>query len=124
MQDNGECMIIWVGSSVSPQLLLDLFGVDDIHQLNSDIVRCFMLSCWTSWLTWFETELPVLETLLSTQVRNIIMYRQMKRGYTPKLFIARQNLDGIELEFSDMLVEDQNNGTMPYIDCEPIRFRR
>ena len=37
--DNGELQVLWVGQSASPQLLLDLFGVDDIFKVDIRIVR-------------------------------------------------------------------------------------
>lgn len=33
-------MILWIGQSVSPQVLQDLLGVDDINSLNRNLVRC------------------------------------------------------------------------------------
>jgi hypothetical protein len=41
--DNEDLMIFWVGLSVSPQILLDLFGVDDISALDRNTV-----SAWPS----------------------------------------------------------------------------
>lgn len=37
--DNGEVMMIWIGNSVSPQVLIDLFGVEDINNVNPRTVR-------------------------------------------------------------------------------------
>ena len=41
--DNEEVMIFWVGGSVSPKLLQDLFGVDDINALNPHLVNILIL---------------------------------------------------------------------------------
>ena len=50
-------------------------------------------------------------------MRNILAYRYTHRGRTPKMLLTRQDIDGLEIEFSDMLVEDQNNAALSYVDC-------
>lgn len=37
--DNEDIMMLWVGASVSPQVLRDLFGVDDIKDVDRNMVR-------------------------------------------------------------------------------------
>jgi protein transport protein SEC24 len=42
--DNEELQVLWVGQSASPQLFLDLFGIDDVFQMDLRIVRVPFLS--------------------------------------------------------------------------------
>jgi len=46
VSDNDENMVFWIGSSVSPQILSDLFGVDDVSAVNPRMVRFFCIACF------------------------------------------------------------------------------
>jgi protein transport protein SEC24 len=100
--DNGQNCILWLHAQTSPNLLVDLFGEgkDSLKAINP-----------------FTNALPVLETHLNAQVRNILEYLKTLRGSKAlTIQIARQGLDGAEFEFARMLVEDRNNEAQSYVD--------
>jgi len=93
--DNGQILLIWFHAQVSPNLLEDLFGpgVTSLSSLSPTL-----------------SELPILDTHLNAQVRNLLQYLSTVRGSkAATIQIARQGLDGSEFEFARMLVEDRNN---------------
>jgi protein transport protein SEC24 len=100
--DNGQIILIWLHAQVSPNLLEDLFGPDitSLTSLNPQL-----------------SQLPVLETHLNAQVRNLLQYLETIRGSkATTIQLARQGLDGSEFEFARMLVEDRNNEAQSYVD--------
>lgn len=100
--DNGQIIILWLHAQVSPNLLEDLFGTSKTSLPELD--------------PW-QAELPVLETHLNAQVRNLIAYLSTARGSRAATFqIARQGIDGSEFEFARMLVEDRNSEAQSYVD--------
>lgn len=93
LMDNGQQCILWFHSQTSPNLIQDLFGEDKTTLQSLDA---------------YTSDLPVLETLLSAQVRNIIEFWKTLRGskgFTVQL--ARQGIDGAEYEWARGLVEDR-----------------
>ena len=98
--DNGEWCLLWLGAAVSPRLLEDLYGVSSLDELDPRM-----------------TSLPKLPTKLSQQVRAIVdAYAAQRCKPTLQVIMARQNRDGMEVEFANNLVEDQNNDAMCYVD--------
>ncbi|ORY60776.1 putative ER to golgi transport protein [Pseudomassariella vexata] len=100
--DNGQQCLIWFHQQTSPNLLVDLFG-DGKDSLKA--------------LDPYTSSLPVLETHLNAQVRNIIEFLKTLRGSKAlTLQLARQGIDGAEFEFARLLVEDRNNEAQSYVD--------
>lgn len=100
--DNGQYMLLWIHAHVSPNLLIDLFGEghDTLQSLDP-----------------MMNSLPVLETALNAQVRNIVQYIGTLRGSKKvSLQLARQGIDGAEYEFAAALVEDRNSEERNYVD--------
>jgi protein transport protein SEC24 len=100
--DNGQLCILWIHAQVSPALLVDLFGegIDSLQAIDP-----------------YLSELPVLETHLNCQVRNLMQYLKTQRGSKAlRIQLARQGLDGAEYEFAGLLVEDRNNEAQSYVD--------
>lgn len=100
--DNGQTCLLWLHAQVSPNLLEDLFGpgYSQLQQLDP-----------------FMSSLPILDTLLSAQVRNILQYLEMNRGSKAlTIQLARQGLDGSEYEFARLLYEDRNGEAQSYVD--------
>ena len=89
-------------AQTSPNLLADLFGEgkDSLKALDP-----------------YSSSLPILQTHLSAQVRNILEYLKTMRGSKAlTIQLARQGLDGAEYEFARLLVEDRNNEAQSYVD--------
>lgn len=100
--DNGQTVLIWLHAQVSPNLMEDLFGEG---KTSLDV------------LDPMTNEVPVLETHLNAQVRNLLQYISTVRGSKAASFtLARQGLDGSEFEYARMLVEDRNNEAQSYVD--------
>ncbi|KAK4100355.1 beta-sandwich domain of Sec23/24 [Parathielavia hyrcaniae] len=100
--DNGQTTLLWMHAQTSPNLVQDLFG-DDRDSLQG-------LDAYTS-------ALPVLQTHLNAQVRNIVEFLRSMRGSKGlAIQLARQGIDGAEYEFARMLVEDRNNEAQSYVD--------
>ncbi|KAL9597151.1 MAG: hypothetical protein Q9219_005317 [cf. Caloplaca sp. 3 TL-2023] len=100
--DDGQTCLLWLHQHVSPNLLEDLFGPGNTNLADLDP---------------FLSSLPMLETHLNAQVRNLIAYWGSVRGSKAlTLQLARQGLDGAEYEFARLLVEDRNNEAQSYVD--------
>jgi protein transport protein SEC24 len=100
--DNGQVCLLWLHTQVSPNLLEDLFG-EGYNSLKA--------------LDPFQSQLPVLETHLNAQVRNILQYLEGTRSSKAlTVQMARQGLDGAEYEFARLLYEDRNNEAQSYVD--------
>lgn len=98
--NNGEWCLLWIGADVNPKFLEDLYGVTSLDELDPRM-----------------TSLPNLPTKLSKQVRSLVQTFAEQRGKpTLQVMMARQNRDGMEVEFANNLVEDQNNDAMSYVD--------
>jgi protein transport protein SEC24 len=100
--DNGQQCLLWFHSQTSPNLISDLFGEDKQSLKDLDA---------------YTSNLPVLETHLNAQVRNVLEFLKTVRGSKGMaLQLARQGIDGAEFEFARMLVEDRNNEAQSYVD--------
>lgn len=100
--DNGQQCLLWLHAQTSPNLITDLFGEghDSLKGLDA-----------------YTSSLPVLETHLSAQVRNILEFLKSMRGSKGlTIQLARQGIDGAEYEFARTLVEDRNNEAQSYVD--------
>ncbi|KAL3462974.1 hypothetical protein BJX64DRAFT_131380 [Aspergillus heterothallicus] len=100
--DDGQQCLLWLHAQVSPNLLEDLFGEGhtSLQELNPQ-----------------TSALPVLETHLNAQVRNLLQYFATTRGSKAvTIQLARQGLDGAEYEFARLLLEDRNNEAQSYVD--------
>ncbi|TID29028.1 hypothetical protein CANINC_002176 [Pichia inconspicua] len=93
---NGERIIIWLHSDVNPLLLQDLFGseVDSLEKVPS-----------------FIATLPVIDTHISKQVRNMCDYvAQHFNGLDRQsVEICRFKIDPNESEFQQSFIEEKNS---------------
>lgn len=100
--DNGQTCLLWLHAQVSPNLLEDLFGQDhnSLQSLSAQL-----------------STVPVLDTHLNAQVRNLLQYFSTIRGSKAvTIQLARQGMDGAEYEFARQLVEDRNSEAQSYVD--------
>ncbi|TIA91120.1 hypothetical protein E3P99_01227 [Wallemia hederae] len=97
---NGELAIIWLGRQVDKQVVKEIWNVDSKSQIDQRL-----------------GVLPDISTPLSIALRSII-YRASYPNPPSSIpvLVARQDVDPAEIEVGNMLIEDDNNDGMSYVD--------
>lgn len=99
--NNGTTLTLYIGDSVDPEILKDIFGVTHLNAVN---------------LT--STTLPILQNGRSAKLRQIItVLRSQNYPRHLSLRIVRQSVDIAEdAEFSGQLIEDASSMAASYVD--------
>nr|XP_021410654.1 protein transport protein Sec24D isoform X1 [Lonchura striata domestica] len=96
---NGLSMFLWLGASVSPELIQGLFNVPSFAHISTE-----------------ATSLPDLDNPFSKKLKHILAQIQSQKPYTMKLMIVKQR-EQPEMLFRQFLVEDKNiYGGASYVD--------
>uniref|UniRef100_A0A8C3M8G8 Uncharacterized protein n=1 Tax=Geospiza parvula TaxID=87175 RepID=A0A8C3M8G8_GEOPR len=96
---NGLSMFLWLGASVSPELIQGLFNVPSFAHISTE-----------------TTSLPKLDNPFSKKLKHILEQIQSQKPYTMKLMIVKQR-EQPEMLFRQFLVEDKNiYGGASYVD--------
>ena len=99
------------------QLLECLQDPANTQRMRQALTENPVLRAFVKHLDPFSSSLPVLETHLNAQVRNILQYMETTRGSKAMTIqLARQGLDGAEYEFARLLYEDRNGEAQSYVD--------
>ncbi|KAJ3328411.1 COPII coat Sec23p-Sfb3p heterodimer component [Blyttiomyces sp. JEL0837] len=98
--ENGFQVFCWVGRKASSENLAQLFGVENVEAVDISM-RMF----------------PAIQSPLSERVRNIVQQMFADRQRVMALQIVRHEIDTfLEVEFNNLMVEDQNHDGMNYVD--------
>uniref|UniRef100_A0A8C9KUT6 SEC24 homolog D, COPII coat complex component n=1 Tax=Serinus canaria TaxID=9135 RepID=A0A8C9KUT6_SERCA len=96
---NGLSMFLWLGASVSPELIQGLFNVPSFAHISTEAIS-----------------LPNLDNPFSKKLKHILEQIQSQKPYTMKLMIVKQR-EQPEMLFRQFLVEDKNiYGGASYVD--------
>lgn len=97
--ENGIYLFLWIGHSVNPEWIQDVFGVQAAARIDID-----------------KTQLLELNTPLSKRIRSIVERVRSERQRYMRLIIVRQG-DKLEILFRQFLVEDRScDGSASYVD--------
>lgn len=98
--ENGQRIILWLGSQISPSILASLFGTPQLSAINPNM-----------------SALPELNNEFSSNVRTLINKVQFQRPRHLALTIIRSGMDPTEhTDWISMLVEDAHSTSPSYID--------
>ncbi|XP_033369745.1 protein transport protein Sec24D isoform X1 [Parus major] len=96
---NGLSMFLWLGASVSPELIQGLFNVPSFAHISTE-----------------ATSLPDLDNPFSKKLKHILEQIQSQKPHTMKLMVVKQR-EQPEMLFRQFLVEDKSiYGGASYVD--------
>lgn len=116
-EEGPDATFVWIGRSISVELLQGLFGKCDLSQVDTQLVSCvcchFPVNVFVDKSiseTLSQTQIPYLDNPFSQKFT-----RLMEEKTTKALRIVRQGLDD-ERDCMNVLVEDATFNQLSYVD--------